>query len=56
MAALFQIILLIVNAGSTCQEWLQTLSDGRGLQCYVPNSEKPTPVVVQHFPEHQKAS
>ncbi|MBX3171913.1 MAG: DUF512 domain-containing protein [Candidatus Eremiobacteraeota bacterium] len=46
----------IVNAGSTCQEWLQTLSDGRGLGRYLPNLEQPTPVVVHHFPEHQKAS
>ncbi len=46
----------IVNSGSTCQEWLQTLSDGRGLGRYTPNLEQPTPVVVQHFPEHQKAS
>lgn len=46
----------IVNAGSTCQEWLQALSDARGLGRFTPNLEQPTPVVVHHFPEHQKAS
>ena len=45
-----------VNAGSTCQEWLQTLTGGHGLQRYSPNFEQPTPLVVQEFPEHQKAS
>ena len=46
----------IVNSGSTCQEWLQTLADARGLGRYTPNPDKPTPLVIQHFPEHQKAS
>lgn len=46
----------IVNSGSTCQEWLQTLADARGLGRYTPNPDEPTPLVIQHFPEHQKAS
>lgn len=46
----------IVNAGSTCQDWLQTLGDARGLGRFQPNLEQPTPVIVHHFPEHQKAS
>lgn len=46
----------IVNAGSTCQEWLQTLTDARGLGRYLPNPEQPAALVIQHFPEHQKAS
>ncbi|MFN8608873.1 MAG: DUF512 domain-containing protein [Vulcanimicrobiota bacterium] len=46
----------MVNSGSTCQEWLQTLSDGRGLARYTPNLEEPAPLVVHQYPEHQKAS
>ena len=45
-----------VNAGSTCQDWLETLTGGIGLEEYLPNLETPTPLVVQDFPEHQKAS
>lgn len=45
-----------VNAGSTCQEWLSTLVNGSGLQAFVPNLEQPTPLRIQHYPEHQKAS
>lgn len=45
-----------VNAGSTCREWLETLAGGWGLQSFRPDRERPTPLVVIDFPEHQKAS
>jgi len=45
-----------VNAGSTCQDWLKTLVDGEGQETYEPNPSQPTPLVIQTFPEHQKAS
>lgn len=44
-----------VNAGSTCEEWLKALTLGEG-QWFSPNPDQPTPIVVHHYPEHQKAS